>query len=58
MIYLVMAAVFGFAGWQIFRFVRRLRRDDCPAGYCPAYSVQDCGKKRRMEQKKEEGQPV
>lgn len=55
MIYLVMAAVFGFAGWQIFRFVRRLRRDDCPAGYCPACSVQDCGKKRRMEQKKEEG---
>ncbi len=58
MIYLVMAAVFGFAGLQIYRFVRGLRSDGCSSGECPACSVQDCGKKRRMEQKKEEGQPV
>lgn len=47
MIYVVMAAVFGFAGWQIYRFVRRLRTSDCSTGDCPACSVQDYCKGRK-----------
>ena len=59
MIYLVMAAVFGFAGLEIYRYVRGLRSDGCSSGECPACSVQDyCGERQRKETKKEGRQLV
>lgn len=42
MIYAVMAVVLGFAAWQIYRFVRRLRSNECPSGDCPSCGAQSC----------------
>jgi hypothetical protein len=34
MIYVVIAAVLGFAGWQLYKFVRRINTGSCASGGC------------------------
>lgn len=39
MIYAVIAAVLGFAGWQLYKFVRRINRGGCASGCCEGCEV-------------------
>jgi hypothetical protein len=55
MIYAVMAAVLGFAVWQLCQFVRRIHAGGCASGDCTGC---DCSLKKYKMRDKEGGNNV